>query len=97
MWFSLLSLSLTSHSCSSVELTDDKEYQARLISARSKCVLRQDDTFGCMMWYELLRVDEEMPSALLLHQILFMLDGDGKLVQRVVVWSSSVLGCLSYP
>ena len=50
-----------------------------------------------MMWYELLRVDEEMPSALPLHQILFMLDGDGKLVQRVVVWSSSVLGCLSYP
>lgn len=48
--FSLLSLSLTSHSCSSVELTDDKEYQARLICARGKCVLRQDDTFECMMW-----------------------------------------------
>lgn len=29
------------------------------------------------------RVDEEMPSAL--RQILFMLDGDGILVQRVVV------------
>jgi len=39
------------------------------------------------------RMDEEMPSALPLHQILFMLDGDGTLVQGIVVWSSSVLGC----
>lgn len=48
----------------------------------------------CGMGYS--GVDEEMLSALPLHQILFTLDGDGKLVRRVVVWSSSVLGCLSY-
>lgn len=40
-------------------------------------------------------VGEEMVSALSLHQILFQLDGDRRLVQRVVVWSGSVLGCLS--
>lgn len=53
--FSLLPLSLTFHSCSFVELTDDKEYRAGLICTRSKCVLRQDSTFECMMGYGLLK------------------------------------------
>lgn len=41
-------------------------------------------------------VVEEVLSALSLHQIQFILDGDGKLAQRVVMWRGSVWAYLSY-
>lgn len=31
------------------------EYQTRLICARNKYVLRQDDTLGCIIWYGLIK------------------------------------------